>query len=577
MRPLAVSACILASLAFPVAPAHAQSENPKDLVKAARDKQRDFEMFRQSRIPVQPEGTQWGCDEVIGRMCIWFGGDDEGVFPAERPEVAMARRELLQVLMRGTRARDPWVMGQLVHYLADDGQVAEAERVARACDLDDQWWCGALLGYALHLQGKFVESEEAFRQAFAEMDKDDLKAWTTSEYILTPDGRKAMDQGSDAERTARWDLFWGLSDPLFFIEGNDRLTDHYARWVEARNWKDVENPQGIFWEKDLEEMIIRYGRTKGYSRTHAPQRQGMRPGGGFNFQDTRRVVGHHDPFSRGYLFPEAFLASPSDVPPESWITAPRQARTWYAPPYAPDMRALETQVGRFRRGDAMLVVGAYQPMEGEKVGDVEAGLALVPLDGGPTRYVMGEQAAGTMTLEAPPGLYVSSVEVLDAGARRAWRARQGVKQVPLVPGLVAVSDVLLLDEGAPFPESLDDAIPHVRRGVRIRQGERFTVVWEVYGLRVEQTAKVTLGFTQGRPGFLARVGDFLGVLEPEQPVEVTFDDPGAAGVQSAFRAVTLELPQLEPGEYTLHLRLDLPGREPSIASRPIVVEAAGGA
>jgi hypothetical protein len=143
--------------------------------------------------------------------------------------------------------------------------------------------------------------------------------------------------------------------------------------------------------------------------------------------------------------------------------------------------------------------------------------------------------------------------------------------VPLVPGLVAVSDLLILDLGAPFPTSLEDAIPSVRRGVRVARGERFNVVWEVYGLRVEDPARVTIGFTQGRPGFLQRVGDFLGVIEPDAPVEITFDDPGPDGVQSAFRAMEIALPDLEPGEYTLHLRLDLPGREPAITSRPIVV------
>jgi hypothetical protein len=34
----------------------------------------------------------------------------------------------------------------------------------------------------------------------------------------------------------------------------------------------------------------------------------------------------------------------------------------------------------------------------------------------------------------------------------------------------------------------------------------------------------------------------------------------------------LELPDLEPGEYTLHLSLDLRGRSPVVTSRPIVVE-----
>lgn len=556
-----------------------------DLVKAARNKQKDFEMFRQSRIPVAADREQGGCDQNIGRICIWFGGDEEADFPGERPEVEVARRELLKVLATaGEQVGDPWVFGQWVHYLVDGGDLAGAERVARACDLAASWWCSALLGYALHVRGDFVGAEAAFREAATTLPKEERERWLTARYILTRDGLRDLERGAPEERQRRWELFWRLSDPLFLVEGNDRLTDHFARWVEAENESDAENPQGMFWEEDLEETLVRYGRLVGYSRTHSPA--SMMRGGRMQLQDTRRVVGHHQPRSRGYLFPEEFLRSPSDIPPESWLTAPREARTWYAPPYAPDFHGLETQVGRFRRGDELLVVGAYRPtlptgdttrpgaVEPAQVpGPVQAGLFLVPAEGEEGgAEVRGTDASGVLTLTAPPGRYVSSLEVLDAPGRRAWRARQGITQVALVPGLVAVSDLLILEDGAPFPASLEEALPHVRAGVRLRLGERFTVVWEVYGLRVEQTAQVTLGFTAGRPAFLSRVGDFLGVLEPDRPVEVAFEDPGATGVQSAFRAITLELPDLEPGEYTLHLRLELPGREPAIASRPIVVE-----
>jgi len=137
--------------------------------------------------------------------------------------------------------------------------------------------------------------------------------------------------------------------------------------------------------------------------------------------------------------------------------------------------------------------------------------------------------------------------------------------------MVDVSDLMILEEGAPLPESLDEAMPHLRPGVRLRPGERFPVLWEAYGLRVSEPVRVTIGFSQGRPGFLARVGEFLGVIEPVQPVDITFDDTGPDGVQYAFRAVELELPDLDPGEYTLHLRLELPGRTPVVTSRPILV------
>ena len=575
------------------APAQARSATPADsadLVEEVRELQRDFERFRQSRIPVERERSGRSCDQWIGRICIWFGGEGEEDFPPEPPETERRRRGLIGLLIQtAEQVNDPWVTGQLVHYLVEHGDLGMAERVAGECRIIETWWCSALMGYVMHVRGEFVEAEGAFREAVASMPEDERERWVTPRYIFTRDGERDFNRAEPEKRDRQWELFWRLSDPLFLLEGNDRLTDHFARRVEARNHEDAEHPQGMFWEEDLEETLIRYGRIVGWSRTHSPG--SMLRGGGLGLRDTRRVVGHHHPKSRGYLFPEVFLQSPSEIPPESWITAPREARSWYAPPYAPDFGGLETQVGRFRRGEEMLVVGAYRPSVppagggggedasagtwGPEVGvegPVQAALFLVPEAGEDVVEVRGNDSEGVFTLRTQPGRYVSSLEVLDEPGKRAWRARQGVNQVPLVPGLVAVSDLLILSEGAPFPSSLEEAIPHVRPGVRVRRDERFVVVWEVYGLRVRDPAQITLGFTRGRPGFLTRVGEFLGILEPDRPVEVTFEDTGSDQVQSAFRAVVLELPDPGPGEYTLHLRLDLPGRESAITSRPIVVE-----
>jgi hypothetical protein len=477
--------------------------------------------------------------------------------------------------------------------------------VATECGIPETWWCEALQGYILHLTADYMASEAAFREALASMPPAEHERWTSMRFVLTEEGAELFAGMEPAERERRWELFWRLSDPLFLLQGNDRLTDHFARIVEVLNWEDAANPMGIPWEaefweeddpeslkKDMEATLLRYGRNIGYSRTHNPMETFRQR------RDTRRVLGHHHPMSRGYLFPEQFLESPSDIPPESWITAPREARTWYAPRYAPDMRPLETQVGRFRRGERMFVVGAYRPVltQADSAGALEreaprvlqpetprsedfgiegqphSALFLVPEDGSEPLFVRGEDAQGVLTIDAPPGRYVSGLEVIDLEGRQAWRARQGVVQRPLVPGLPSLSDLLILKEGTPLPGSLEEAIPHVRPGVRIRRGERFPVVWEAYGLRIAEPVRVTLGFTRGRPGFLTRVGEFLGVLEPDQPVEVTFEDRGPDVVQTVFRAIEFQLPDLEPGEYTLHLRLELAGREPAVTSRPIIVE-----
>jgi hypothetical protein len=553
------------------------------LLETIRERQRAFERFREERTPVRRAARPSGvCDELVGRICIWFGGEQEEDVPPELREVGQARVELIRALFDAfERIRDRWVLGQLVHYLVENRDLGEAERVASACGIAERWWCAALRGYAVHVATRYLDAEAAFREALAEMPSETRRAWTTPRYIFTRDGVRAFESLPPDERERSFELLWRLSDPLFLFEGNDYFTDHFARLVVAENQRHAANPLGLGWGEDLEETLVRYGRNTGYSRTQGGRLQFGR------LEDTRRMVGHHHPKSRGYLFPEEFLASPSDIPPESWVTPPRESRTWYAPPYAPEVRGLETQVARFRRADAMLVVGAYRPTlpddrTGEPLpawrpgggiqGTPYAALFLVPENGGDWTFVRGSDPEGVLALRVPPGRYVSGLEVVDLEGRQAWRARQGVVQLALAPGAVDVSDLVILKEGARLPRSLDEAIPHVRPGVRLRRGERFPVAWEVYGLRVREPVRVTIGFSRGRPGFLERVGDFLGVLEPDQPVDITFEDRGPDAVQSVFRAVELTLPDLDPGEYTLHLRLELAGLAPVVTSRPIVVE-----
>ena len=584
----------------PVTPA-----DSSDLVEEAEDRQRDFERFRERRIPVAPSTRQGGCDERIGRICIWFGGEGETDFPPEPTETRNARIDLTRDLSRiHAQIRDPWVTGQLVHYLVESGALDEAERVARGCDLAEPWWCDALLGYVLHMTDRHVEAEAAFRDAALQVPESEEERWLTPRFIFSNDGVDAFETEDPAEQSRLWELFWRFSDPLYLVAGNDRLTEHYARLVVARNREDAENPYEISWGRDLEESLIRYGRQIGWSRVINPVVGLARAG------DPRSTVGHHHPRSRGYLFPEDFMEAPAEVGAESWVTAPREARTWYAAPYAPDFRGLDTQVARFRRGEDMLVVGAYRPPPPERdpfatetpavparrnpfasrsgfgqplpppappeeeavvEGPVTAALFLVPESGGEPYSVQGADQEGVFRLQVPADRYVSSMEVFEPGSERAWRARQGISQQPLVRGLVYVSDLMILREDAPLPEDLVEAIPLARPHVRVQGDERFTVVWEVYGLGIDQEVGVTLGFTEGRPGFLQRVGEFLGVVEPEDPVEVTFSDAAASEVETLFRSVTLQLPDMDPGEYTLHLRLDVPGREPTINSRPIVV------
>ena len=82
---------------------------------------------------------------------------------------------------------------------------------------------------------------------------------------------------------------------------------------------------------------------------------------------------------------------------------------------------------------------------------------------------------------------------------------------------------------------------------------------------------VRIGVDQGGTGFLRGLGQFLRVLEPDSPVVTTFEDAGPDVLGTVFRAVQLNVPDLEPGEYTLTVEIELPGREPMSQARPILI------
>ena len=111
----------------------------------------------------------------------------------------------------------------------------------------------------------------------------------------------------------------------------------------------------------------------------------------------------------------------------------------------------------------MLVVGAYRPTvpnrdanqrvvsawdpDGGIEGPAHAALFLVPENGEEPVSVQGSDPEGVLTIQARPSRYVSGLEVVYLEGRQAWRARQGVVQLPMTPGLVDVSDLMILREG----------------------------------------------------------------------------------------------------------------------------------
>ena len=118
---------------------------------------------------------------------------------------------------------------------------------------------------------------------------------------------------------------------------------------------------------------------------------------------------------------------------------------------------------------------------------------------------------------------------------------------------------------------MDEALPTALPAVRIEAGDAFKVAWELYGLRVGESASVRIGVNRGRTSIARRLGEFLRLLEHDKPVVMTWEEAGPDVLGTVFRAVELNLPDLEPGDYTLTVEIELPGREPMTVVRPISI------
>ena len=210
-------------------------------------------------------------------------------------------------------------------------------------------------------------------------------------------------------------------------------------------------------------------------------------------------------------------------------------------------------------------------LPGGSEGAVQSGLFLIDSESGQWHQVLGEGPQGAFQLQVPNGHYVVGLEAFSPDAKKAWRDRHGLWQDPIVPGLAAISDLLILRGGGAVPTSLDEALPTALPAVRIEAGDAFKVAWELYGLRVGESASVRIGVNPRRTGLARRLGEFLRLLEPNEPVVMTYEDAGPDVLGTVFRAVELNLSDLEPGDYTLTVEIELAGREPMAVDSRITI------
>jgi hypothetical protein len=553
-----------------------------DLLREARNAQGLFERRRVQHSPWSRWSGAGPCDERVGRFCIRFGSDDPDddrpswTPPPDPPEVVEAREELLATLSRiaGQIPGDAWVAGQRVAYLAEVDEWEATLEAAALCEAEG-WWCRGLQGFALHGLGRIEEAEAVFRQVLDDLPERERDRWEDPSLLTEIELYRELNRLDGEEEAKARDRVWTLSDPLFIVPGNAVWTEHMARRVLAEIRADARNGHGMGWADDMTQLLVRYGPVVAYERLLQPLHQiGPPP-----------VLGRYDGTAR-HLVPLAeAVRSPSTSEPDHWRTDRRHARSRHAPPFAPRIHRLDADLTRFRRGDDLLLVASWEAPD-EAVGG--SALYLVDVaDDAMTRYrfeapFTGE-AQGVGMGRVPAGGYLVSLEILDPEEREAWRTRAGVELPPVPRGVIALSDLLVmqtpeteglseLEEGAEPDLTLEALVHREHSSLRLRPAPT-EVIWEVYGLEDgTDRLRFELEAVEADRGLLRRAGEALRILSSPSPVRIGWEE----GVDSAqlrngayLRRVVIDLTGRDSGTYELTLTLTPPGRTPTVVTRRI--------
>jgi hypothetical protein len=180
--------------------------------------------------------------------------------------------------------------------------------------------------------------------------------------------------------------------------------------------------------------------------------------------------------------------------------------------------------------------------------------------------------SGSLMLQTPAIPALVGVEILVPTMNRVGRARYGLELAPTPPGLLALSDLLLLDAGAELPDSLAAAVAVARGSVRVSRGEQIGIYWETYGVDPALTPVLTMSLRllEPRKGWLRRLGERAGLLREDVPVRLRWEEAVTTGPYLP-RSIHIEIPPVTLGNYIIELTVESAGREPLSVQKEIEV------
>jgi hypothetical protein len=546
--------------------AAAQRRDSLTALGQARSAQANFERFRFRQLPrTHARGPAGPCDENIGRFCFWFSDKPDGdELPAEPPVIAERRRELLASLAGAAAALpgDGWIAGQRVRYLLEAGDDDGAVEAARACRAE-AWWCAALRGLALHGAERFMDAQQAFDAALAAMPAAERERWTDLEVLLEPEDKRTWREAPPDERARLAPRIWWLADPLWSQPGNDRLTEHYARWTMHHIQQRARQVDRVRWADDLRLILLRYGWMTAWER-YEPMFYGA--------QDQASAIGYNQPRSWEFIPPLRTAADPALLNGDEWpLSEPEPTTTRYTPEYARHILGLPHQMAAFPRPGGAVVVAGYAVPADSLPPDPRLHAALVAMDDAGGRVAESPwqptAASGALYVELPGSGSVVSLELREDSTRAVARRRQAVAWDPDAD----VSDLLLLAHPEARPVELMEAARIARGSATVAPGERVGVFWEMYDVEASDSLEVRVGLVPGRATWGRRRLEALGIVRGARTMRLGWSEGVEAG-PIVGRSLAIAIPHdLRPGDYTLEVTVRAPGRPPATARRPITV------
>lgn len=547
-------------------PPRVEGQDSATVLGRARTAQASFERFRFQRLPrTHARGPSGKCDETIGRFCFWFSDDQDGDEPPpEPPAIAERRRGLVDSFAQAAAALpgDGWIAGQRVRYLLEAGDDDGALAAARACRAE-AWRCAALRGLALHEAQRFEDAQTAFDTALAAMPAEERERWTDVEVLLEPADKRAWREIPDTERDRLARRMWWLADPLWSDAGNDRLTEHFARWTMDRIQQRARQVDRLRWADDLTEILLRYGWFTAWER-YEPMFYAT-PG-------AASAIGYNESRTWEFIPPLQTVRDPTLLRGDEWPLAETEPTTTrYAPEYARHIMMLPHQLAVFPRRDAALLVAGYALPADSLPPDPRLRAALVAMDDAGGRRTESPwqptAASGALYVQLPAVNTVASLELREDSTRAVARHRQAV----VWNADARVSDLLLLAHPDARPVEVMEAARIARGSAIVAPGERVGVFWEMYDVERSDSVQVRVGLVPARAVWGRRRLEAIGLVKGARTVRMGWNEGVEAG-PVVGRSLAVGIPaNLRPGDYTLEITVTAPGQPPATARRPITV------